>query len=307
MFLIILLYALFASLFGLAKATLEFGEPFFLIGSRMTFAGCLMFLFQLVKNPRELRIPNKKIYLVILLGFFNIYLTNIAEIWGLSHMISAKACLIYSLSPFLSAIFSFVLFSEYLSSRQGLALCVGFSGLVPCFLSDFSSQHGSFFSSAETILLIAVISSVYGWIILKKLVWEGDKEERCSPITANAYSMMLGGILALLHSYSSGENWSPIPVSNLFMFTRNTIFLCIISNIICYNLYGYLLKRYSATLMSFAGLITPLFASLIGWFFLDEVITWDFFLSFALFSIGLFLFHQEEMKKSGLSLRKASI
>ena len=50
MALVILLYALFASLFGLAKATLEYGEAFFLIGSRMAFAGLAMFLFQLARN-----------------------------------------------------------------------------------------------------------------------------------------------------------------------------------------------------------------------------------------------------------------
>jgi len=300
MALVILLYALFASLFGLAKATLEYGEAFFLIGSRMTFAGLAMFLFQLARNPKALRVSPKKVYLVFLMGFFAIYLTNIAEIWGLSHMISAKACLIYSLSPFLSALFSFFLFKESLSFRQILALCVGFLGLGPCFFSDLSSvvTGQSSFSLAEFVLLVAVVSSVYGWIVLKKLVWEGKEEEKCSPITANAYGMMLGGVLALIHSYLAGENWNPLPVSEPYLFIRNTILLCLISNIICYNLYGYLLKRFSATLISFAGLVTPLFASFFGWFFLGESVNGNFFLSLALFSLGLFLFHQEELKIS---------
>jgi drug/metabolite transporter (DMT)-like permease len=44
-----------------------------------------------------------------------------------------------------------------------------------------------------------------------------------------------------------------------------------------------------------AGLVTPLFASLFGWYFLDEEITWHFFASMALFSIGLTLFYLEEL------------
>lgn len=307
MYLVFLLYALFASLFGLAKATLDYADPFFLIGSRMAFAGVLMFVFQWFRDRKALVVPSSKTYLLLLLGFFNIYLTNIAEIWGLSHMISAKACLIYSLSPFLSALFSFFIFSESLSFKQMIALCIGFLGLVPCFMGGASSCETcvdvSYFSvsAAELVLLIAVVSSVSGWIFLRKLVWEGKEEERVSPVTANAYSMMLGGVLALVHSYLAGESWSPVPVSNSFMFIRNTIFLCIISNIICYNLYGYLLKRFSATLMSFAGLVTPIFASLFGWFFLGEVVDLNFFFSLALFSLGLFLFHGEELRKTKVS------
>ena len=176
--------------------------------------------------------------------------------------------------------------------------------MLPCFADVFlKPQQGSLVSSGEMILLVAVLSSVIGWIILKKLVWEGEEEERCSPVTANAYSMMLGGALALIHSYAAGENWNPVPVTDSYYFVRNTILLCIISNIICYNLYGYLLKRFTATFMSFAGLVTPLFASLFGFAFLSEGISWDFFASFACFSIGLFFFHQDEMKKEGFSVK----
>lgn len=301
--LVILLYALFASLFSLAKATLNYSEPFFLIGSRMFFAGCLMFLFQLIRSPKSLKVSSQRIYLLVLLGVLNIYLTNIAEIQGLSMMISAKACLIYSLSPFMSALFSFLVFKDTLTKRQWLGLGIGLVGIIPCFPKEVFSTKGAFFSSGEIILLVAVVSSVVGWIILKKLVWEGKEEERCSPITANAYSMMLGGALALLHSYGAGENWNPVPVTDTYNFMQNTLLLCLISNIICYNLYGFLLKRFTATFMSFAGLVTPLFASLFGWLFLSETIGWEFFASFALFSVGLFFFHQDEIKKEGFNIK----
>jgi drug/metabolite transporter (DMT)-like permease len=47
--------------------------------------------------------------------------------------------------------------------------------------------------------------------------------------------------------------------------------------------------------MSLAGLVTPLFASLFGWYFLNEAITWHFYAAMTLFSIGLFIFYQEEV------------
>lgn len=305
MFLVILLYALFASLFAFSKGTLEFSEPFFLIGSRMTFAGLLLLAHQFIWNRKSFKFKTSHIKYLFLLGFFCIYLTNIAEIWGVQHMVSAKACLIYSLSPFLAAAVAYFVLGETLTPKKWLGFCIGVLGLIPTFMArsheELVAGNLAFISLPEVALLIAVFGSVYGWILLKKVI----QEYEYTPLMANGISMTLGGILALLHSYISGESWTPIPVATdaLAPFLLNSLGMCLISNIICYNLYGYLLKRYTATFMSFAGLITPFFASLFGWFFLGESITWHFFVAIAIFSIGLSIFYNEELKKDAVYVR----
>jgi drug/metabolite transporter (DMT)-like permease len=297
MFLVVLLYAMFASLFGVSKSTLEYADPIFFIGSRMFVAGLLISSYFLLSNKKPFKITKSAWIGLMLLGFFNIYLTNVAEIFALTKMDSAKACLLYSLSPFFAALISYFVFSEVLSLKKWLGMLIGFLGVIPCVQSSCASLScfnlSSFFSLGEVNILIAVLSSVYGWILLKKLITQNN----LSPVFANGISMTIGGGLALLQSYFS-ENWNPVPVSELFPFVRNSAFLLLISNIICYNLYGYLLKKYSATFMSFAGLMTPLFASFFGWLFLDEIIQWQFFASLSLFALGLFFFHQGEVSKS---------
>lgn len=293
--LVILLFGLFASLFGLSKDALNYSEPFFLVGSRMTFAGITLLLHQYFFNRQAFHIKAIHIKPLLLLGFLNIYLTNVAEIWGLQHMGSAKACLIYSLSPFLAAAIAYMLLKETLTTKKWLGLCIGFMGLIPTFMTQSSSEVMSgeiaFISLAEISLLIAVFCSTYGWTLLKKII----NEYSYTPLIANGISMTVGGILALLHSYLSGENWDPFPVTRVGPYLKNTLLICLISNIICYNLYGYLLKRYSATFMSFSGLITPFFAAFFGWYFLNEAISWHYFASIAVFSIGLMIFYQEEI------------
>jgi drug/metabolite transporter (DMT)-like permease len=300
MALVALLYALFASLFGLSKATLNYSEPFFLIGSRMSVAGIIMITLQLIKQPKEIKeaISINSLKLLIPLGIINIYLTNITEILALVKIQSSKACLLYSLSPFLSAIISYFFLAEKLTRKKTLGLLIGLCGLgtsMPDEIMEIvSSQNfSSIFSLGEMMILAAVVFSVCGWILLKKTVTSAH----ISIITANGVSMFIGGTLALLHSYYSGENWNPLPIKDINGFIINSILLLLISNLICYNLYGHLLKQYSATFMSFAGLITPLFASFFGWLFLNESITMSFVVSLALFSMGLFFFHQEETKK----------
>lgn len=294
MFPVILLYALFASLFGFSKATLEHCEPIFLIGSRMAFAGVLLVTHQYLFNRKIFKTLNKKAWIdFLLLGFIAIYVTNIFEIWGIERMSSAKACFIYSVSPFLSGLFSYLLFREWLTRRKWLGMFLGFIGLIPLQMHSFAqsslSESGSLVG--DLALLIAVVASVYGWILLKQIVTRHGQ----SLLLANGFAMLFGGSLALIHSFFAGESWAPVPVSNYEYFLMNTLAMCLISNIVCYNLYGYLLKRYSATFMSFAGLITPLFASFFGWLFLGETLSLHFVISFILFVLGLYLFHKDEL------------
>lgn len=295
--LVVLLFAMFASLFGISKASLEYSQPFFLIGSRMFLAGIILLAHQYIWNRKQFLIRLVHLKPLFLLGFLNIYLTNVAEIWGIQHMVSAKACLIYSLSPFLAALVAYFVLRETLNSKKWVGLIIGFVGLIPIFMSQSPAEKllGDIggVSLAEISLLVAVLCSVYGWILLKKII----SEYKFSPLMANGISMTLGGIFALLHSYFAGESWNPIPVTQMGPFIQNTLLMCLISNIVCYNLYGFLLKHYSATFMSFAGLITPFFASFFGWFFLSETITWHFFASIALFSVGLTIFYQQELKR----------
>lgn len=295
--LVILLFALFASLFTLSKTALEFSEPFFLIGSRMTFAGILLLTHQFFYNRQAFKIKSPHVIPLVLLGLISIYVTNIAEIWGIQFMSSAKACLIYSLSPFIASLFAFWILKERLTSKKWLGLCVGFVGLSPILFAGASptdlAKDLLIVSWAEIALITAVFSSVYGWILLKKII----NDFHYTPIMANGISMLIGGILALIHSYVSGESWSPVPVisGQYAAYIECAFWMTMISNVVCYNLYGFLLKRFSATFMSLAGLVTPLFASLFGWYFLDENITWHFFASMGLFSIGLAIFYQEEI------------
>lgn len=297
MFFVILLYALFASVFTIAKTGLEYSQPFFLVASRMLFAGMLMIGYQLLVKKEKLLWTKKAWWRIFCLATFNIYLTNAFEFWGLKYLTSFKTCFIYSLSPFASALLSYLMFSEKLSSKKWIGLIIGFAGFIPILLTQSSTEeqtgHIFFLSWAEISVVSAAICSVYGWILLKQLV----KEEGYTPLMANGLSMLIGGMLALLHSVAV-EDWNPAPVTSFIPYLECTILLIIISNMICYNLYGSLLKKFSATFMSFAGFTTPLFTALFGWIFLGEIVTWPSYVSFMIVFSGLIMFYQEELKHS---------
>lgn len=297
MFYVVLLYALFASVFTASKQALEYAPPFFLVGARMMLAAVCMLAFVAIFKKESIRIRPNSAKKLFGLALFNIYLTNVFEFWGLQYLTSFKTCFIYSLSPFLSALLSYFIFSEIMTRKKWTGLVVGFLGFIPILLSKTSQEELAgdlwIFSWAELAVIGAACASVYGWILLKQLI----NEDGYSPFSANGLSMLIGGAIALFHSALT-ENWNPTPIHGpILPFLECTIFLIIVSNCIAYNLYGFLLKRFSATFMAFAGLTTPLFSALFGWFFHAEVPTVSFYISFFIVFSGLYLFYQEELSK----------
>jgi len=293
MFYVVLLYALFASVFTISKTGLDYTQPLFFVGTRMMLAGVILLAYQYIYHREQFQFKKETFWRVFRLALFNIYLTNAFEFFGLQHLTSSKTCFIYSLSPFVSALLSYAIFSEKMTFKKWLGLIVGFAGFIPILMNQTASEeqtgHLLFLSWAEISVMAAAVSSVYGWILLSQLV----KENGYTPFMANGLSMLLGGAMALSHSLFS-ETWNPAPVTEWMPFMACTAALILVSNLICYNLYGWLLKSYSATFMSFAGFTTPLFTAFFGWLYLSEVVTWPFYVSAAIVFAGLLIFYQQE-------------
>jgi drug/metabolite transporter (DMT)-like permease len=296
MALVLLLYGLFASVFTVGKLGLEVSSPFFLVGSRMGIAGALMLSYLYFFKREQLKLKKEDLLQFFLLGTFNIFLTNVCEFWGLKYLTAAKTCFLYSLSPFVSALLAYLLLNERMTGKKWLGLIVGFLGFIPVLLHQTSQEeltgHFWIFSWAELAVMTAAVSSVYGWIILSKLMRQGYH-----PLLVNGVSMLIGGSMTLVQSLIL-EPWNPVPVSNFPIFFMVCIFLMVVSNFICYNLYGFLLKRFSATFISFAGFTTPLITAFLGWIFLGEQVDYSFFLSSGIVFSGLTLFYYEELHSS---------
>jgi drug/metabolite transporter (DMT)-like permease len=295
MYLVFVLYALFASVFIFAKEALNYTSPLFLVGTRMLAAGVLMLVYIWFFHRDSFVFKKKHLWRIIRLAVFNIYLTNVFEFWGLKYLTSFKTCFIYSLSPFLSALFSYLILSENMTSKKWLGMLIGMVGFIPILMASSASEEltGQFFifSWAEIAVMSAAVCSVYGWILLRQLV----KDDGYSPLMVNGMSMFIGGAFALVHS-GIVDTWQPIPVTEIVPFIQYTIILMVVSNLVAYNLYGALLKKYTATFMSFAGFTTPLFTAFFGWMFLNEFVDVAFYQSAVIVFLGLIIFHQEELK-----------
>jgi len=292
MWLIVLLYAMFSSSFVIGKALLHYTSPVFLVGIRMALGGSILLTYQYFYAHKHFKFKAKHIKYYIQLIIFGFYLTHILRFWALDNMPSFKACFLYNIAPFFSAFYSYLFFKEKMTGKQWIGLAIGFLGMVPMLITSSPSEaqlgEFAFISWSELAILVSVATHSYSWIIMRKLV----RDKSYSPMMVNGIGMTAGGTLALTTSFLMGSFW---PVSHAYPFFGLLALTIIISNIICYNLYGYLLKSYTTTFLSFAGFISPFFGALYGWMFLKENIGWPFYASSIMVFIGLYLFYQDEL------------
>lgn len=160
-----------------------------------------------------------------------------------------------------------------------------------------------FITLPELSIIAASLCSVYGWILLRLIV----KDPETSTLTVNALSMLIGGGMALIHSLFV-DDWHPTPIypGSFFPFFKGACGIILVSNIICYNLYGFLLKKYTATFLSFVGLLSPMFASLTEWLILGTVPSLTIFVSTAIVTFGVWIVYQVELQQ-GYILTKPSV
>jgi len=294
MTLIIILYALFASSFSMGKILLKYTNPIFLVGIRMFIGGLILLAYQYISPRQSFYLKKKHIWLFVQIILFGVYFNYILRFWALNSLTSSKTCFIYNLAPFMSAIYSYYFFKEKITKGKLAGLIIGFFGMIPILLTSSSAEQSigefSFISLPELAVIVSVALHAYSWVVMRKLI----RDKNYSPTLVNGFTMTAGGILALITSFAQGKFF---PVTETGPFFSWLAAVIIISNIICFNLYGSLLKRYSATFLSFAGFLAPLFAALYGWGLLGEKITWHFYASSVLVFVGLYLFYKEETKE----------
>ena len=294
---VIFMYAIWSTVFSFGKMALEVSPPLFLTGCRFLIAGVLFFGYLLLKDRLSLKLSLKQFFLICALAIFGTYLTNAFEFSSLQYLTAAKTCFIYSLCPFFSAFFSYIHFKEKMNRKKWIGLLIGFAGVVPVLAMQKGAEELlstiPFFSWPELAMVAASICTVYGWILLRMLL-----QSRVSILMANGTSMLIGGLIALGHSYLA-ESWSPLPVSSSHFgaFLQGILIMTFISNILGFNLYGLMLKRFTATFLSFMGLLSPIFASISSWLILNESPSPIIFLSTFIVSIGAWLFYSAELKQ----------
>lgn len=295
---IFIMYALFGSIFAVGKISMIASQPYFFTAIRMLLAGVLLLCFLGQKGLKSISLPKKTYPLLFLVAFFNVFITNAFEFWGLQYMEAGKTCLIYSLSPFAAALIAYFFGTETMTSKKWWGLAIGISSFIPIMIGPWLSSQSvnTMELLAEGALMISAVTAMIGWTFFKKLLFE----HQLSHALINGASFLLAGIMSLMTSFFL-EDWNPVPVSLWKEFLWTVLYVVLIHNIICYSIYASSLNRFSVTFMAFIGLSNPFFAAFFGFIFLGETIELSFALAFIGVIIGLYLYYKEEKANEPLN------
>ncbi len=292
MWLVFAMYMVFASSFPLTKVLLAYAGPLFLTGTRMIAGGGLLLGYHIGYKRRSCAIAPHHYGIYVHITVVGIYLNYVARFWALTHLTSIKTSYLFNAAPLVASFLSYRILGETLSKFQWLGLVCAFSSLVPTVLVNntgaMTTQALWSPSLPELAMLFSIVADCYKWVLLRKLVLDRS----CSPIMANGLCMFFGGLLALATSMFVEGSW---PVSSSGPFVSYLAMYVIISNVILYNFYSYLLRHYTATFLALAGFITPVFATLYGRVFLNEKSHWLFYISMVILAVGLYLFYHDEV------------
>ena len=297
--LVIIAHMMLAAIFPIGRAIVHNVQPIFFTALRMLVSGIILMGYQYARYGKI--VPGKPsrhaMRLFILFTLFAMFLTNVPEFWALQYVPSAKASFIYSITPFFAALLSYFFFDEKFTIKKGLGMIIGFGGFAIMIIYDAPLEEPiggiGIISWGEIALLIAAISTAYGWIKGRKLI----RDYQYSSVVVNGVSMFWCGIAALIASLAT-ESWQPVPLRGpIAPFIGYLLLSVVCSNLIGYVLIGVIIKHYTTTLMSFIGFIEPFIAALYAWLLLGEVVTWRFFAAAVIVFVGLYIFYMEELRQ----------
>jgi drug/metabolite transporter (DMT)-like permease len=290
---IIVLQALFATSFPMGKYLLNFVSPLFLSGTRMLCAGSILLIYEYFRSSAQFNFQRKHLWIFAQITILGMYATYALRLYALRVLPVWKVSFFYNFSPFLTALYAYLLFNQRLSKKQWFGLCVGFLGMLPMLISSSPAEatSGEFFyiSRYEIFLILSVSFHCYSWILIQKLV----RYKNYQTSMVNGICMASGGFISLVNAYAWEGSFK---ISDPAAFCKGLVIMIFVSNILCHNIYAGLLKKYSATFMSFTSFLSPIFAAIYGWAFFQETISWHFYASIVIVLLGLYIFYQDELK-----------
>ncbi|MCA3003387.1 MAG: DMT family transporter [Burkholderiales bacterium] len=195
------------------------------------------------------------------------------------YIVSGMVAVAYSASPMINMWASRVFFGTPITARVSVAAALGIVGIVCVFGQEFSKISAS--RNLELGVLFTVLSVLASSV--GSMVAMRTQKRRFATWPSMAWGMLYGGALAFVYAMVVGRpitmDWSPSYVATL-------LYLALFGSIITFGCYLTLLKRIGAAQSSYVGVMVPVVALVVSFFFEKFAWGWMTTLGVALLLVG---------------------
>ena len=251
------------------KITLNAGmPPMYGVGIRFFFSGLLFFLILLLRKE-SIPINKQSIKLYLSFALLNFSLSYGITYWATQYVYSSISAIIWGLFPAVTSLIAHFMIpndpNERLTQNKLLALGIGFIGLAIISSNqtiDFSSN-----SSIGILLLIcAVVAAAYPSVLYKK------HSKEVNHYQMNAVCQLITGVVMLSLSYfiETEDTMQLVWTNELIL---STIYLIVLGGVVSWGIYFWLYQHLTVIQVTYVAIFPPIVAIIIGWIFLNEVLT----------------------------------
>jgi len=251
------------------KISLNAGmPPFFGVGFRFFLSGLLFFLI-IAFQKKSIPLNKQAMKLYLSFGLLNFALSYGITYWATQYIYSSISSILWGLFPLFTSVMAHFMLSgddenEKLTTNKLLALFLGFIGMV--FIGSNQSidlQSQSFF--AILVLVGAIIIAAWPSVLYKK------HNDVVGPYQMNAVCQTLTGFIMLSLSYLLKEDLTVMIWDNQLIFA--SVYLVIFGGVISWGIYFWLYQHLSVTQVTYVAIFPPIVAIILGWIFLNEVLS----------------------------------
>lgn len=241
--------------------TFQFGNvaPEMSVGYRFVLASLLLFVFCRARGL-SLKFTARQHVDLVLFGAAMFSISYILVYYAETFIVSGMVAVAYSASPMINMFASRIFFGTAMTMRVAIAALFGIAGIVCVFWTEFGRVSVS--RNAELGALLAVLSVVAS--SAGSMVATRTQRLGYPTWTSMAWGMLYGGVLALLYGLITGQ-------SLLFSFTAeyllSLLYLAIFGSIITFGCYLTLMSRVGAARAGYIGVMVPVVALVISFFF----------------------------------------
>ena len=267
---------LWSSAFITTKPIVDNSEPFSALAFRFFFVAIGFLLFSLYsKNLIIIKKKNQLEFLISGVLFHGFYLGGVFFSISIG-MPAGIAALIVTLQPILTNILSGPILNEKVSIKQWIGAILGFIGATLVLGLDLGTDIPVLGLIATIVALIAITSST---------IWQ-KKLSNNIPLAVSNFYQAIGG--CLFHTLIVIFFTKPYInfTTTFFIAMSHQIFLVSFG---AFTILMFLIKKNSASKTVSIFFLIPAVSALMGWFFLDEILTKIDLMGFFIATLGVYI------------------